>query len=1770
MKKIYALFLAVFVLNTLSAQRVFTEYETDSKWFIGLNAGAIWHTSDVKNKTQLGWGFMVGRSFNYNYGTPVSFDVRLRYLRGFWIGQDNELSMVSPNDASLSGSTYPQVNYYKPDTATIVRNFQTDQHRIALELAIHANRLRERTGLDLYLFGGIGLNWWQTYSNVLNNTDSTAYMYDYTSLNGDYSNTVINNLQDATYDTPLDGSTKTGYNVSWMPSVGLGIGYQVGPRFQVGVEHKTTFTRTDLWDGKNYDNSGNPSGSNDIYHYTGIYLKFNLRKGKKKLPEEENEQTTETPVDNLTPTTPGGNCLTPTVAITDPARTNYSVQNQSFLFRATVTHIEGAHQVAFKINGQYNTNFTYDPATDRFQSNVVLSPGQNILEVLATNACGSAEDNRILILETPQITPPIVSYQNPPQSPYETELTVFPLAAQVLNVDTKNQITLSLNGTTISTFTFNPTSKAVTAQLSLVEGNNSVVLTGTNQAGTDSKQTIIIRKRPRLRQPPVVNFINPASSPITIDQQRASILATVLYVEQKANISVLVNGRSLGQHQFEYNTANNMVSFTTDLIEGANIIQIKGSNEAGTAEKSTTIIYRKAVVEYPPIVTFLDPFENPKTVTISNYGVRARVQNVTSQQQISVWVNSIPTTNFTYSNSSQEVFLQTGLVNGANTVTVRGTNSAGIDEKSTTIIYRQYNPVKPPVVDITFPVGNPAETSTPTAQVQATVLNVNSQQEISVFVNATQLTSFFYDGNTHQVSFNAPLNIGSNLVKVVASTTSGYAEDVQTIVYKRIIQQQPPVVTFVNPASSPQTVTQQAYNMQATVLNVANKGQIRIRHNGVIITPDLYTFTSISKQVFFTTNLVPGNNIFEVTGTNEAGSDTETATVIYKREVTPCNKPVITMNQPQQNSTNENQSVRFAAQVTGVSSVNDITVLLNGLPQNNLNFAATTGQLTGTFTLTEGMNNIEILATNRCGSSRISTSVKYTPVQEPCFVPEASRVNPVNTTAQIQEGQISITASLLNITESGQISLNINGQESQAFIYDPARHLVTATVPLSEGNNTIRVIAENKCGAASVFWNIEYVRCTPPVWNLTSNIPAGNVTSSPTFNISGNVENISSPRQIVVNHNGTPVNFNLNTLTEVFSSTITLAEGNNTIQVTATNECGKDVETYQVIYKKPVTVLPPSVDITVPEENPHHTTTPSMTVVATVENVSNSSQITVTVNGAPRNFAYNASLNRVSFSQNWVEGANVIVVNATNTAGSSSDTKTVVYSEPVIIHPPVITFTNPVATPHIITGAQYTVTGYITNISSLNQVQCYVNNVDFAQYNPSLSGGQLNFTLPLTFDNTHPVYEVRFVASNEAGTDQSSRIIRQKREDNTGNCMPQTGAVFAANHVSVQVSSTKELSNVVLKFHDNTTQKFDNLSGNTGTFAGTGAQEGKCIIGVWIKSGCNSSNDGPGYGTWTPNTTFNGQCSTDKPCGPRFNPGNSAWQFCLITPSGTFTRDDLQSNPNFSYQGPASSAYFLPIAGGADATVNGAPYPIQSGRYYLFTGNLTVQVSSNHPGSMGHWQICIESTTAPRSGNGNNRPQSPCETAGNTNGNGNGNGNSNGSGESNSSSIENDCLPKVNATFRNAHQTVTVSSDKSISNVVLKFSDETTQKFDNLSGRIRTLSGTGENSGKCIKGVWIKSGCNSSTDGPEYGEWAPNSQFDGNCASDSQQEESPETDDTPTSTTPGVIRKPSGTTITRPQTTSPTTAPQRDSGGNSSGTRSSGSRSSTTIIKPRP
>ena len=66
---------------------------------------------------------------------------------------------------------------------------------------------------------------------------------------------------------------------------------------------------------------------------------------------------------------------------------------------------------------------------------------------------------------------------------------------------------------------------------------------------------------------------------------------------------------------------------------------------------------------------------------------------------------------------------------------------------------------------------------------------------------------------------------------------------------------------------------------------------------------------------------------------------------------------------------------------------------------------------------------------------------------------------------------------------------------------------------------------------------------------------------------------------------------------------------------------------------------------------------------------------------------------------------------------------------------------------------------------------------------------------------------------------------------------------------SVSVTSTLDLSNVVAEVTRTVPRRtFSGLSGQSGTFAGTGTQRGTSGLPVWVKSGDNLSGQGPDYG----------------------------------------------------------------------------------------------------------------------------------------------------------------------------------------------------------------------------------------------------------------------------------------------------------------------------------
>lgn len=77
--------------------------------------------------------------------------------------------------------------------------------------------------------------------------------------------------------------------------------------------------------------------------------------------------------------------------------------------------------------------------------------------------------------------------------------------------------------------------------------------------------------------------------------------------------------------------------------------------------------------------------------------------------------------------------------------------------------------------------------------------------------------------------------------------------------------------------------------------------------------------------------------------------------------------------------------------------------------------------------------------------------------------------------------------------------------------------------------------------------------------------------------------------------------------------------------------------------------------------------------------------------------------------------------------------------------------------------------------------------------------------------------------------------------------------VYMEDEKLTVISVAHEISNVVLKYTDGTTYKYDDQSGHTKTYVPH--QAGKVIAGCWVKAGNNKSHDGAGYGKYFERST---------------------------------------------------------------------------------------------------------------------------------------------------------------------------------------------------------------------------------------------------------------------------------------------------------------------------
>ena len=635
----------------ISAQKV--DYDNSSKLFMGVNLGGTWNTTDVKYKLGAGWGLTLGKSYNYNYSKIVSFDVRGRYLAGNWYGQDTSSSSL----ADYSGTA---LSAYQPQGG-IIHNFKSKTRRLALELVVHLNGLTEKTGIDPYVFGGIGLTFNRTYGNLLQIDSSSIYQYP----------TALSELDD-TYESVLDDYDAKIYKVNTMPSFGFGLGYQIGKATTIGIEHKTTFTQQDVFDGVS---NSSPRSKNDLYHYTSLYIQFRV-----------NKTLRENPLQNQTVS-----CPKPIIKFSNSYRDNSVSTSPQFTINASVTNVAGMSNISLLNSSNIMVPYSYNSYSNQLSANVILNPGINIFTLTATNECGL--DQKTITIQYKDCIDPSLTFINPSSERTRVTYPSFTFSATINGIQSTQGILVYQNGVLLNNISFNPTTHILQSNVTLQPGLNTFTVSLTNNCGSTSSSTSVTYEnciKPR------ITSTNPITNTV-VSLPALRLKATIDNITSKENITVKINGRQVST--ISYNTTTKTADISLQLSTGTNTIIISANNNCGSDSETIIINLDDCIT---PVVTI-----NGRNTTVSTavYSLSARIVNMPSREGITVTLNGSPQ-NFTFSNG--QLTSTINLQAGENKLIISAVRNCGTDSKTIAIIYTIPRPnPKPPVEEKKDPKSKP-------------------------------------------------------------------------------------------------------------------------------------------------------------------------------------------------------------------------------------------------------------------------------------------------------------------------------------------------------------------------------------------------------------------------------------------------------------------------------------------------------------------------------------------------------------------------------------------------------------------------------------------------------------------------------------------------------------------------------------------------------------------------------------------------------------------------------------------------------------------------------------------------------------------------------------------------------------------------------------------------------------------------------------------------------------------------------------------------------
>ena len=1048
--RLLTLCLALFA-STLFAQNTHFPARSAGWVTLGIDGGTAFQTGDVKIDFKgYGGGLTLAKNLVYRPGGLLSFDLRGRFLLTRSFGLDTKRSYGIQNNDWLNG-TNSNANYLLDqqapnDSSFVYQNFRNGMGELGLEGVLTFNRLRERTGLVLSLFGGLGID---VYRTKIDQLDALGQRYNYFSINEKNGNSQIKgdlgNLRDADFETVVD-ETK----INWMPAVGIELGYQVTPRFVVGIAHKVTFSRTDLLDGQAWTNQNQPTGNNDLHHYTSLHLRWDLQRAQRTQPAAE----------------------PPQINILAPQTNPYISQSAYANLRARILHVRNKADIFCYLNG-VNQPFTLTETL--LESNLNLRPGRNEVRIVASNTAGRDEATTVIIYEEKIEVPPTTRYApevrivQPQRSPFVTNQDNISLVADVKYVQGSRNVQLKVNGVNAQ-FSF---AENLEANVRLREGTNRIQVEANTPDGRASDEIEVIYRRETI--PPAAQPSVDITAPIqgaTTDQPEVLLRANFREVRNKEQVVVILNGVAV--RSFEFDAANQSLRATLRLREGNNEIQVEANTANGKASDAVAVTYRKTVPQGPrPVVAFTQPRNSNETVLTARYSAQAKVENVNRKEDITLIVNGLANANFTFNPRNYVVLSDINLRKGDNSITLRARNDFGSAEASVTITLKDA-PAPKPTVTITQPQLSTETTSTTPFGIKANIENVARKEDITLFLNGVAYPDFNFEPVRHQLVADLKLIKGENRVRITATNQVGSAEASVTINLKQVIEPtRKPEVKILEPVDGA-TVKQAAVLLRASLKNVYNKEQLSLILNGKPQSVFIYDDKSNALRANLTLN--DGQNNITVRANTPGGTAEQAIVVTYAAKVQ-LPLPKVAILQPLRTNVEVKQALyAFKANAVNINNKDQVKISLNGVALTAFEFIPKTGNIVFETLLTAGKNTLQITVTNTSGKAEASTVVLYTKA-ETIPAPKVKIISssqPAANPFNPNEASTLVLAQVFNIDQRAQITITLNDQPVSNYNFNEKTGNIDFVAKLKRGMNTIEIKVQNANGADSAMTKVAF------------------------------------------------------------------------------------------------------------------------------------------------------------------------------------------------------------------------------------------------------------------------------------------------------------------------------------------------------------------------------------------------------------------------------------------------------------------------------------------------------------------------------------------------------------------------------------------------------------------------------------------------------------------------------------------------------------------------